>query len=397
MTVSKTHSTPGGAKSRLHRLAVLGVPLCLWAASASAETHGYVISWFATATYNQNFKEACPEDRNGGGLQLAIRNLMDIGYSREQATEMANNPAIENRTEIQEAIINRVKVNGKPVSVFNYPEAVKDPNIETVTGPYAYGFDLGGKPGNKFIDPETRQKVDNQLWRAVGCTDSYHAAPPQMPYPEELSWNTMTDSAPAWTIQITGEDLSRDGKVTLTISRAIQHLERDASGGIIRNATYVLEPSTRSHNVLQGQISNGVLTVQPTDIYLEGEMPYFPEIALKKAQMRFKRQPDGRLIAYWGGYTDWKRFVYMYTARPANGADGIGIYHAVKKMADADPDPVTGQNRMISATYRMEAVPAYLAAIDGRILAAPADQAGAGVPARVAETQAQSGADRAAK
>ena len=30
-------------------------------------------------------------------------------------------------------------------------------------------------------------------------------------------------------------------------------------------------------------------------------------------------------------------------ARPANGADSIGIYHALKKMADAFPDPKTGE------------------------------------------------------
>src|SRR5690606_3457844 len=135
---------------------------------------------------------------------------------------------------------------GKHVNVYNYSDAVPDPNIETVTGPYAYGFDLGGDSAHKFIDPETKQKVDNQLWRAVGCTESYRAAPPQMPYPEELSWNTMTDSALAWAIQISGEDLGRDGKVTVTISRVLQHLERDASGGIVSGATYVLEPVTRS-------------------------------------------------------------------------------------------------------------------------------------------------------
>src|SRR5690606_28528554 len=52
------------------RSMLLGAPLALFCTASVAETHGYVISWFATATYNQNWKEACPEDRNGGGLQL---------------------------------------------------------------------------------------------------------------------------------------------------------------------------------------------------------------------------------------------------------------------------------------------------------------------------------------
>src|SRR5882724_1550876 len=148
---------------RLVALGLLGLPLCVASTNSGAETRGYVISWFATATYSVDFKESCPLDKNGGGLKLAIRNLMDIGYNREQATEMANNPAVENRKEIQEKVINRAVVAGQHVSVFNYPEAIPDPNIETVSGRFAYGFDLGGNASSKFEDPETHEKIDNQL------------------------------------------------------------------------------------------------------------------------------------------------------------------------------------------------------------------------------------------
>jgi hypothetical protein len=351
--------------------AVVGIPLSLASAPSQAETRGYIISWFATATHAQDFKRNCPLDKNGGGVNLAIRNLMDIGYSREEATRLANDPTLQAGKNIRERVTNRAVVNGKHVSVFNYPDAVADPNIETVSGPYAYGFDLGGPAANKFEDPETHQKVDDQLWRAVGCTESFHASPPMMPYPEELSWNVMTDSAPAWALQITGEDLSKEGPVTVTIDRALEHLERDASGGIKSDATYVIDPSPRSHNVLQGQIRHGMLTLEPKDVYLEAEMPYYFDIDLKQAHIRLESEPQGKLLGYWGGFINWKDFAYMYTARPANGADSIGLYHALKKMADADPDPATGQNRMISATYRMEAVPAFLAHEDGKVVALP--------------------------
>ena len=353
--------------------ALAAIPLCVAATPSHAETRGYVISWFATATNSNDFKANCPQDKNGGGLKLAIRNLMDIGYSREEATEMANDPKAEYKQDLQDRITNRARVNGKPVSVYNYPEAVPDPNIETVSGKYAYGFDLSGKPsGMKFEDPETHQKVDNQLWRAVGCTESFRASPPGKPYPEELSWNTMIDSAPAWALQISGADLTKDGPVTITLDRVYQHLERDAAGDVMSNATYVIDPSPRSHNVLTGELKEGVVTVHPKDVFLEAEMPYYFDIALKNAHMRFSNTASGKVIGYWGGYIDWRNFAYMYTARPANGADSIGIYHALKKMADFDPDPKTGQNRMISATYRMEALPAYLASEDGKILAGPA-------------------------
>src|SRR5579862_3509367 len=84
-----------------------GIPLYLASTPASAETRGYIISWFATATHVQDFKLNCPQDRNGGGLNLAIRNLMDVGYSREEATKLANDPVAEYQSDIQERITNR--------------------------------------------------------------------------------------------------------------------------------------------------------------------------------------------------------------------------------------------------------------------------------------------------
>jgi hypothetical protein len=242
-----------------------------------------------------------------------------------------------------------------------------------VTGKYAYGFDLGGNPANKFEDPDTREKVDNQLWRAVGCSHSFDTVPPAQPYFEDLTWALMVDSAPGWSIQISGDDLSKDGKVTVTLDLLTQHLRRDATGNVLSGATYVIDPRPRSHNVLDGEIKNGVLTItRPTNIYLEGEMPFYSEIALRDTHMRINIKPDGTLVGYWGGHLDWVRYVYMYTARSGiNGENSVGLYWALKKLADSDPDPKTGQNRYISGTWRMEAVPAYLANQDGKVVAVP--------------------------
>ncbi len=364
------------------------LPLCFAVPAMAAETHGYVISWFATATHAADFATNCPENRNGGRTELTIRALIDIGYTREEALDMVKNAAVSTAlpADVTKKMENRAIVNGKPQSIYNYPEAVHDPNLETVIGKFAYGFDLGGRTeANKFEDPDTRQKVDNQLWRAVGCTESFRAIPPVMPYPEELAWNLMIDTAPAWVFSITGDDLSKDGKVTVTLDRVTQHMERDASGNVLSNMTYVLEQGTRSHNVLQGEIKDGMLSITPAEIYLEGEMPYYSEIAIRNTHMRINtRNPDAKLVGYWGGYINWTRFIYMYTSRPGNNADSIGLYHALKRMADSDPDPKTGQNRYISTTWRMEATPAYIAKADGKIIASPAPR-NTTVPEKVAD------------
>ncbi len=286
-------------------------------------------------------------------------------------------------------------VNGKPVIALAYPEALQeDPNIETVVGKYAYGFDLGGPEANKFIDPETHEKVDDQLFRAVGCSNSFQSPPPLLPYSEGLAWNAAIDTAPGWAIQITGADLSKDGPVTITLDRTLRHLDRDAQNNVRVNGSYVLDPDVRSHNVLHGEIKDGMLTIKPANVYLEGTLPFYTQIDLKNAHMRFHSGANGNLLSYWGGYTDWHRWVYMTAARPPN-ADPVGWYQAMKKLADADPDPVTGTKRLISTTWRVEAVPAFLMTENGKILAtatvAPLGgvvaQVPAFVPAMVGKTE----------
>lgn len=313
-------------------------------APASAETRGYVVSWLATATNNPDFAVNCPQ--------------------------LAKNPDLVKGLENTGRAPDRASVDGKPVPALDFPDAVqKDPNIETVVGKYAYGFDLGGPAANKFQDPETHQPVDNQLWRAIGCTKSFQATPPAAPYPEEVSWATMIDTSPGYAIQISGADLSKDGPVTVTLDRTLRHLERDATGGVRSTVTYALDPSPRSHNVFSGEIRNGVLLITSGSLYLAGDMPFYVQVDLQHAHMRMRSESGGKLVGYWGGYTDWHTWAYMYTARPGSGADGVGIYRALEKMADADPDPITGKNRLISTTWRMEAVPAYLATADGKVVA----------------------------
>ena len=380
--------------------ALAGVAMALAPAQGAmaAQTYGYMVSSLSTATWN-DYAVNCPQNLNGFALDVTRRDLMAIGFSKEEAQKMTGGEGgdVERMPrEISQRLNNRAIVNGKPASFYNYPDAVPNPPvIESVVGPQAIGFDLDGKStGTEFTDPETGAKVDNQLWRAVGCTETFRATPPALPYTEEVSWALAIDTAPAWMMSITGEDLTKDGPVTVTFERATQHLERDASGGVMSHGTYVIDPAGRSHNVLKGEIKSGILTISNVPkFYLQSQMPFYAEIQLDKAQMRMQILPDGKLLGYWGGYTDWKRFAYMLTSRPGSGADSLGIYHSLKRFADASPDPKTGLNTQISTTFRMEAVPAFHSTLDGKIVAAPApDATAAGAMLRkVAETRPKPG------
>jgi hypothetical protein len=329
-----------------------------FSATAKAETRGYVISSFTVATNEADFKANCPENRNGGRIAWYIRDLIGAGYTREQAVKIIAqaSDSVQLGPEVMRRMEGRAVVNGNHVSIYNYPDAVPDPNIETVTGKYAYGFDLGSpKRANKFEDPETHGLVDDQLWRAVGCLETFKG---DYDYP------------PGWVLEISGNDLNKDGKVTVTLNATTQDLMRDARGAVINRASYVVDGMPSSDNIFEGEIKHGILSIAPGTLHLDGGR-YRPFV-LGDVHMRV--QLDGaKLVGYWGGFMRWRTFTYAYTSSPADGADTVGLYHAVKKMADADPDPKTGQNRQISATFRIEAVSAYLLDTRGNVLARPSN------------------------
>jgi hypothetical protein len=350
---------------------LFAVPL---SSSAIAETRGFVISGFNTAVYDNDGN--CKTVDTDAAIKERL--LREIGYSPEEARRLVLagrslvDPELEQKINEQET--RRARVNGKPANAYNYPEAVPDPNVEMVQGKISLGFNLDGKIGpNDFEDPETHEKgIDNNLWRALGCMVEFKWRRPESPGPlyESYVWGASLDSMPAWIISISGASLAKDGPVTITFDRATRHPTRDATGHVLPGDTFVIDNGSRSHNVLQGHIHDGTLTIDPAPaFYLEGELPYHLDIDMQKVQLRLKFEANGSLSGYLGGYINWRHFSFLYTSTGITMADLIGIYWNLKKMADADPDPVTGANRRISTAFHVEAVPAYLARSDGTIIA----------------------------
>ena len=337
----------------------------------AVEKRGFVVNWFHTANYAT--PDNCPNGQNAGTFEYRERQLVAKGYTEEEARKMLIESS---REELKDLLSDHIQHAGKEVHVYNMPMSIPDTHIETVAGKFAYGFDLNGRVDSEdFEDPETLHRgIDNQLWRAVGCFKDYDFSLPTRPFYEQAMWDAMIGSMPAWVIMIAGEDLSRDGPVTVTLNKALTHFERNASGGALVNATYVIDPNPRSYNVFQGKLKEGLITVEPSDLRLEGESPFLTEVNLDDAQLRLKLENNGDLTGFVGGYQRWMEFYFMYASYGGDCTvpDRPGLYHALKRLADADPDPATGQNESISATYRIEAVPAFLANLEGQIVARPA-------------------------
>lgn len=328
--------------------------------ASAAETKGFVVSWFHTAGYAD--KDSCPRGINPDNTQIYAKALGRLGFSMSEAEKIITGDDREWKKLIQM----RGKRDGKPANVYLYPLSVPDPGLKPVEGKMAYGFNLDGKVGpQSFQDPESREAgVDNQVFRAIGCSKMYHVNLPDRPYYEMTRWDIGMDSMPAWVITITGEDLGKDGDVSVILTRSTRYAYRDAQAKPLTDATYVMEPTERSRNILKGHIKNGVLTVEPKDIYLQAEAGIVPEYKFKKAQLRFNIDAKGNLSGYVGGYIPWQSYYWLVASHGSSSEEASldvpGAYYALRKHADAEPDPVTGQNTHISATFRLEGVPARI-------------------------------------
>ena len=380
--------TTGGARPRKNLptglvgacLAALAAALVVAGAPsvASAETRGYVISMVHTATYANT--DTCPRGYNGGLADLKVRRLVRRGFSEEEAVAILANGGVDrdgNRVRIAEL----PELNGIEVNPGNVPVLVPDPEIHTAHGRFAYGFNLNGEvEPDAFEDPDSGERgVDNRMWRALGCFEVYQVRRPVRPYNEDIAWDTALDAMPAWLMSITGDDLDSDGEVTVAFDRALNVAMRDARGGVLSGATYVVDPDPRSHSVFQGRLENRVLTIEPGDFSIQGESQFYAILRFTGTRLRLEMAEDGSAAGIIGGYQPWRDYFHYLAIRGEENAqvDLAGVYYAMRRLADGVPDPETGENTAISAAYFLEAVPAFHATLSGEVVA---ESVGSGPP-----------------
>jgi hypothetical protein len=127
-----------------------------------------------------------------------------------------------------------------------------------------------------------------------------------------------------------------------------------------------VDPDPRMQNVVHARLKDGLRTTERFDFYmLQDPVLGVAEYMFRDARLRLTLNPDGTVKGILGGYTPWKMiYVSLSLGGPVNetnlSIDMPGAFYALRRMADAYPDPKTGQNTMISAGYRIEAIPAYI-------------------------------------
>ena len=348
----------------------------LWATEASAvQSKTWVVSWFHEAMYSQDGD--CPNGLNPVATDLYHEYFKNIGKTPDEISTIFKNAGdgLPSNPAFRDQLTNRGRIAGKPVNVYQNPTSWPDPHIRVSQGRLAYGFNLDGKGAsspNTFEDPETHERgVNNQLARAYGCIEVLRAAPSARPTNPAYLWGSVIVAMPAWIVTVSGDDLTKDGDVTVTLDRALEHPERDANGDMLSGMTFRIDPDTRSHNVLHGKSKDGTIVTDPAELRLLADPFMMPEYDFRQAHLRLTLEKDGTLKGFVGGYVPWLPIYWIYgngglTLETNIGIDFPGLYYALRQAADAYPDPRTGQNTAISATYRIEAIPAIAVGANDR-------------------------------
>lgn len=342
--------------------------------ASAEESQTYVMSRFWHAA--NNHEGDCPTGLNPRYKDQWAKNLVDLGIPPQEIARILEKDAEagEGRdfesNELLKLMITRGRIDGRAVNTYAHPLAVKDPNLKPWSGKFAYGFDLDGKgvTATSFEDPESHEKgVKHELARVLGCNDEFRARLREGSASALFLWTAIKDAAPAWTFTVTGENLKKDGPVTIKVSRAMEGIKYNGNGTARADMTYRADPDPRTdHNIYKGEIKDGVISVtEPGHLFMVQEPLLFPRFTLDKFHARMKMNDQGVMEIIIGGYQPISE-IYHWCGSGSIDADTNfcaeppGIYHLLRKFADYDPDPKTGQNRAISATYYIEAVPGFL-------------------------------------
>ena len=265
------------------------------------------------------------------------------------------------------------------------PFTAPDAGMRQVTGKIAEGFDLDGNPDTGgFTGTDGARGVDNAFYRAWGCIMSFRGTPWHA-YLSQRANDKMLDGLYTMVIRLSGNaDPMNDDNVTFEVAYSPDKVVKDPMGNVVKDVSFRIA-KTEQYTKLKARIRNGVLETEQADIRL----PEFSwgetrrgEALFRKGRMRLVVSRSGGLSGLVGGYRDWREVYGRDTFNvPSGGAtretyyhqNQISMYYALKRNADAYPDPKTGRNTAISSAYRFTARPAFVvdppAAAGGRTAA----------------------------
>jgi hypothetical protein len=311
-----------------------------YAAEATAPKNGtiaYVLTDLHWAIYQSpDGKAECPQGFNDGNREQFKKLFPDDG---------------QKRTLVETQL--RREIDGW------YPTTAADPFVfKEAGGPTALGLNLDGKVGpNDFTSPDGETGIDNQLFRVLGCIRNYRQ--PEGAIQGFDNDEVTKENYNRIVIELTGaESLVNSPNVDVTFFRGRDPILLDASGKqAIPGGSQRVDTRWGAKFIqhLHGRITDGVLTTEPVDLVYPWAVFYIAtDEYMRSARFKLKLSPtaaEGLLAGYTDVETWYSQMMRSYSTHHQSygQSSAPSIYKAFRRLADAYPDPRTGQNTAISS------------------------------------------------
>lgn len=339
-------------------------------AEDGSETLGFAFDYFWYAIHET--PEDCPE-----GLAMALRDVAIMHLPKEKQ-EFLLQP--ENRSTYYKmgyALSAKRMKEQKGVSICNIPNSYDDPEHRVVQSKVSYGRDLDGADGatenscggNDFVSPDGVPGIDNQLYRVMGCVDSYRRSSEFAGGAfEDYHVGAYRDGEVTTLLEITGvDDRMNDDDVTVGVYSSGDATPYDARKEGIPFGSMTVTENKLWHNIVKGKIVDGELITEPFDLRLKFGFTGRPaEYYIKDSRIHLKLNEDGSAEGDLAGYFD-TRHAYWHAFHDAQGAFQVAngftcpaVWDSLWKYSDGHPDPETGKCTSISTAMTIKAVPAFV-------------------------------------
>ncbi|MEM9744364.1 MAG: hypothetical protein AAF918_16905 [Pseudomonadota bacterium] len=297
---------------------------------------GFVMTDLFWAVYQtKDGREECPDGFNDGPREQFAAKFPD-------ATE---------RTVVETQLAQEVKTWHPTPEPDGFP-------FKVVEGSLSWGLNLDGSVDeNDFVHPDGTPGIDNEVYRSVGCIIGFRG-------PDGVEFifqnkGILDERFNRMMIELSGvDDLRNDDQVQVTFYRGLDRLLTDATGlEVMPGGTQRVDRRWGASLIREttGSIRNGVLTTEPVaDLIMPWQNLSVPSIhQFRDARLVLSVTGDGAegLLA---GYADVDTYYYQLirndsTHHLSNGQiSSISLYRALRRFADAYPDPETGANTAIS-------------------------------------------------
>ncbi len=316
----------------------------------------------------------CPE-----GWAMALRDvaIMDLPEARQEFLLRPENRSTYYRMGYALSARRMAEQGGE--SICNIPTSYDDPPMRTIQSGTAYGRDLDGLVSHgsdaetcgtvDFTSPDGTPGVDNELYRVMGCIDSFRRDPEFAGGAmEDYHIGSYRDGETTTLMEIRGvDDRQNDDSVEIGVYASFEPTLFDSEKNGLPYASITVTDNKTWHSLGTGRIVDGELITDPFTLrtrlgWAGRPAEYLIYDTIIHLDLNEDGSAEGDLVGYFDlDHAYWNNFHDAAGAlQVANGYTCPAVWTALQEHADGHYDEESGRCTAISTAMRIEAVPAFV-------------------------------------